>query len=224
MDRKWWQFTTHRSQSNKSQNTYRVRLVLGTLLLYAVSCTGRLLFGAPVNASVQERLTWDDPNPTSRVAGYFLYYWQRDQADATKVDIGLMNPFPLRLLSLQAKRTYHFAITVYEPDHQNESTFSNEVTVACLVAPPDQECPADGDVNQDGRLTPEDARLALQHFLQALVPILDTCQQQRANVVDPAASTITPADVVCIWERFLGRTSCPEPSLPLSCQELRSPQ
>ena len=61
-----------------------------------------------------------------------------------------------------------------------------------------QTCLHDGDVNQDGTITPGDALLVFQHFLEIATPPLDTCQQDRANVDDPADSAITPADVLCI--------------------------
>jgi PKD repeat protein len=69
-------------------------------------------------------------------------------------------------------------------------------------------CPHDGDVNQDGRLTPNDARLAFQDFLSMGVSPLDACQLERANVVDPNFSGITPADALCIFRAFLGLPSC----------------
>ena len=69
-----------------------------------------------------------------------------------------------------------------------------------------QLCPPDGDVNQDGNLTPADALLAFQQFL-ALIE-LDACQQDHANVLDPTGSAITPADALCIFRRFLGLPSC----------------
>ncbi len=71
-----------------------------------------------------------------------------------------------------------------------------------------QPCPHDGDVNQDGMITPADALLAFQHFLSLADPPLDACQQDRANVNDPEQSAITPADALCIFQRFLGLPSC----------------
>jgi hypothetical protein len=69
-------------------------------------------------------------------------------------------------------------------------------------------CLHDGNVNQDGSTTPADALLAFQHFLGVATSPLDACQQNRANVIDPAASEITPADALCIFQRFLGLSSC----------------
>jgi hypothetical protein len=73
---------------------------------------------------------------------------------------------------------------------------------------PPTGCPHNGDVNQDGRLTPADALLAFQHFLGIAVPSLTDCQQDRANVDDPEGSEITPADALCIFQNFLGLQSC----------------
>jgi hypothetical protein len=71
-----------------------------------------------------------------------------------------------------------------------------------------QTCPHDGDVNQDGTITPADALLAFQHFLGIAAPPLDTCQHDRANVDDPEDSAATPADALCIFQKFLGLPSC----------------
>ena len=73
-----------------------------------------------------------------------------------------------------------------------------------------QSCPHDSDANQDGRLTPADALLAFQQFLGIAAPPLDACQQDHANVLDPAGRSITPADALCIFRRFLGLPSCLE--------------
>ncbi len=72
-----------------------------------------------------------------------------------------------------------------------------------------QLCPHDGDVNQDHTITPADALLAFQVFLELVE--LDACQQDRANVDDPETSGITPADALCIFQRFLELPSCLEP-------------
>ncbi len=72
-----------------------------------------------------------------------------------------------------------------------------------------QPCPHDGDVNQDEMITPADALLAFQFFLELVE--LDACQQDRANVNDPETSGITPADALCIFQRFLELPSCLEP-------------
>ncbi len=72
-----------------------------------------------------------------------------------------------------------------------------------------QPCPHDGNVNQDEMITPADALLAFQFFLELVE--LDACQQDRANVNDPETSGITPADALCIFQRFLELPSCLEP-------------
>ncbi len=76
-----------------------------------------------------------------------------------------------------------------------------------------QPCPHDGDVNQDGVITPADALLAFQHFLEIADPTLDECQQNHADVVDPVdpGSDITPGDALCIFQEFLELPSCLDP-------------
>jgi hypothetical protein len=74
-----------------------------------------------------------------------------------------------------------------------------------------QSCPHDGDVNQDGSLTPTDALLTFRHFLGLAEPPLNTCQQAHANVEDPESSGITPADALCIFRKYLGFLSCLDP-------------
>lgn len=79
----------------------------------------------------------------------------------------------------------------------------------CLAAFQGEEaltCLHDGDVNQDGRITPTDALLAFRHLL-GLLP-LDVCQQEQANVFDPEQTLVTPVDVLCIFQHFLTRPSC----------------
>lgn len=66
----------------------------------------------------------------------------------------------------------------------------------------------DGDVNQDGILTPRDALLAFKHFLGLADPPLDACQLDRANVVNPEMSGVTPEDALCILRHTLNIQSC----------------
>ena len=80
---------------------------------------------------------------------------------------------------------------------------SLSVTVATALS-----CRPDGDVNEDTSLTPVDALRVCQHFLQIADPPLTPCQQVCANLKDPATSGITPADALCILQRFLGLESC----------------
>jgi hypothetical protein len=69
-------------------------------------------------------------------------------------------------------------------------------------------CLPDGDVNQNGQITPADALLAFEHFLGVAEPPLDSCQQARANVDTPETSNVTPADALCIFQMFLSLPSC----------------
>ena len=77
-----------------------------------------------------------------------------------------------------------------------------------LYGSPAATCVPDGDVNQDGNVTPTDALLALRDSLGLLSPPLDACEQAHANVHNPETSGITPADGLCIFQRFLGLPSC----------------
>lgn len=76
-------------------------------------------------------------------------------------------------------------------------------------------CAPDGDVNQDGGLTPVDTLLTLQHYL-GLEVLPDPCQQDRANVEAPATSGLTPADARCIFRGFLSQPSCLDNVAPLA--------
>lgn len=69
-----------------------------------------------------------------------------------------------------------------------------------------QTCPADGDVNQDGNLTPADALMIFRAFLGIANPPLDTCQQAQADV--DQSGGLTPNDALCIFVEFLGQPSC----------------
>lgn len=69
-------------------------------------------------------------------------------------------------------------------------------------------CAHDGDVNQDSVLTPIDALLAFRHFLRVAEQSLSSCQQERANVVSIENSSISTADALCIFQKFLGLPSC----------------
>ena len=70
-----------------------------------------------------------------------------------------------------------------------------------------QPCAPDGDVDLNGIITPADARLALEHFLRIATPPLTACQQAHANVVNPSERIITPADALCIFQKFLAGTT-----------------
>jgi hypothetical protein len=70
-------------------------------------------------------------------------------------------------------------------------------------------CPHDGDVNGDGQITPEDALLPFEFYLEKIT--LTDCQQDHADVADPVldpSSVITPADALCIFNKYLGKPSC----------------
>jgi cytochrome c peroxidase len=69
-------------------------------------------------------------------------------------------------------------------------------------------CPHDGDVNRDGRVTPGDAQRVLQRFLGSEAEPMDTCRQDQGDVAS-SGDGLTPADAVCLWQEFLGQSSCP---------------
>lgn len=73
-----------------------------------------------------------------------------------------------------------------------------------------QVCPHDGDVNEDGELTPGDALMAFLHFLEVGEPLSSPCQLDRADVLAPVDpdTNITPADALCIFQHFLSLPSC----------------
>ena len=49
------------------------------------------------------------------------------------------------------------------------------MSVVCIPPTMAQPCLPDGDVNQDGRITPTDGLLAFRHFLRMTESLLDTC-------------------------------------------------
>ena len=75
------------------------------------------------------------------------------------------------------------------------------IRVSLPVAPvAARSCPHDGDVNGDGAITPADALMTFEHFLETTE--LEACQQGRAEVDEDAS--ITPADALCIFKEYLG--------------------
>lgn len=64
--------------------------------------------------------------------------------------------------------------------------------------------PRDGDVNEDGILTSDDARRVLQYFVGILV--FNDMQQSQADINQDGA--ITPSDALCIFHEFMGVPSC----------------
>jgi hypothetical protein len=75
------------------------------------------------------------------------------------------------------------------------------------------DCLSDGDVNQDGLLTPGDAQCAFEIFLhgQAVPPDCDvagTCEGFAADV--NCSGGVTPGDALAIFSRWLGGNSTPQ--------------
>lgn len=85
-----------------------------------------LAVGAPVRAA-QVQLLWDDSNNPAVVGGYTLYYWQPTWDTPESVDVG--NHTSYTLTGLEDGQTYHIAITVYTPDRDEESEYSEEIVV-----------------------------------------------------------------------------------------------
>lgn len=80
-------------------------------------------------------------------------------------------------------------------------------------------CP-DGDVDDSGSITPGDALLAFQHFLQ--IETLPICPQRRADVIDSTEPpSVTPGDALEIFECFLESGACtlfPQPCSEDACE------
>jgi hypothetical protein len=83
-----------------------------------------------------------------------------------------------------------------------------------------QTCQPNGDINDDGMITPADALLAFRHFLAIAEPPLTDCHQARANVSRPVSSSITPDDALCIFQQFLRLPSC-FPAQPPASPEIQ---
>lgn len=66
------------------------------------------------------------------------------------------------------------------------------------------ECSHDGDVNEDGEITPQDALMAFEHYLE--ISTLDDCQQDHAEVT--LEGEVTPRDALCIFQKYLGIPCC----------------
>jgi len=84
---------------------------------------------------------------------------------------------------------------------------TKSVTVGAVSVLLDYEVgaqPLAGDVNEDGRLTVDDARWVLQYFVG--IRNLTSSQQSRADVNQN--STITPRDALCIFQKVLSISSC----------------
>jgi hypothetical protein len=75
----------------------------------------------------------------------------------------------------------------------------------------------DGDVDLSCAITPGDALLAFQHFLQQTQ--LTAEQQGHADVDNPQTPpSVTPADALCIFQFFLQEPSCLN-GFPLGCSD-----
>ena len=97
------------------------------------------------------------------------------------------------------------------------SKISTSTTTPTLTATPGktptptQECPGDGDVNEDGKLTAGDALLAFKSVLGSTT--LTSCQQSHADV--NGNGKVTAADALCIFKAVLKGESSSE---SLSCE------
>lgn len=80
--------------------------------------------------------------------------------------------------------------------------------VAFLSALRQVQCQHDGDINEDGRLTPGDALLAFQRFLELPeAATLSDCQERRGDV--NSEPEITADDARCIFAASLGLLPAP---------------
>lgn len=94
---------------------------------------------APVLAG-QVTLAWDAPDHPGEVEGYMLYYWQSTWQEPVRVDVGHQTTYTLT--GLEDGKIYHFAVTAYTLDEEEESQFSNEVVTLISSSPP-LEIPVD---------------------------------------------------------------------------------
>jgi hypothetical protein len=107
---------------------------------------------------------------------------------------------PLGLIGNELILSQNITVTAAQVDPNSGNSMALTATVvACL---------GDGDVNQDGSLTPLDAVLALQGYLGTATSPLGVCQQDRANVAGAHGDRNTPADARCIFQAALGMASC----------------
>ena len=72
-----------------------------------------------------------------------------------------------------------------------------------------------GDINQDGKITPQDALCAFEKYMgicptSCNIPCADVCADVNYD------NDVTPADALCIFNKYLGKTSCLETGPP-SC-------
>jgi hypothetical protein len=84
-------------------------------------------------------------------------------------------------------------------------------STATTTPTPTKECPSDGDVNEDGKLTAKDALLAFECALGKA--ICTSCRQGHADV--NVNGKVTAADALCIFKAVLNGSS---PSETLSCE------
>jgi hypothetical protein len=111
-----------------------------------------------------------------------------------------------------------FGFDIYVPNEGfNGVENTLDTTAFALYMDMGDVCCRDGDVDQNCDITPGDALLAFQSFLEQSA--LDECQSYHADVDSPTTPpTVTPGDALCIFNFFLERDSCID-QFPQSCTD-----
>jgi len=87
----------------------------------------------PITSSpaVQAKLAWDPPDISTDVTGYMIHYGTEAGSYSQSIDVG--NTTSYTVSNLIAGQTYYFAVTAYNNDVRDQSTYSNEVST--MAAP-----------------------------------------------------------------------------------------
>ena len=81
--------------------------------------------------AVQAKLAWDPPDISTDVTGYMIHYGTEAGSYSQSIDVG--NTTSYTVSNLIAGQTYYFAVTAYNNDVRDQSTYSNEVST--MAAP-----------------------------------------------------------------------------------------
>jgi hypothetical protein len=96
-------------------------IVLSAVCAFAYIATATQVRAGEVN------LLWEDLNDPASVGGYILYYWQSTWDTVESVYVGSDTSYTLT--GLEDGKTYHIVVTVYSPDEEEESEYSEEIVV-----------------------------------------------------------------------------------------------
>lgn len=155
--------------------------------------------GIDLNATTATTVTLDGSQSTDPTGQPLTFNWTQTVGPLVTLS-NAQSPkpsFPIPVVTADIVLTFQLVVS-------NGTNTSAPATVTVTIRA--HGCLRDGDVNQDGQVTPGDALLAFRAFLN--LASLDTCQQMRANVENAATSGVTPADALCIFRKFLRLPSC----------------